>query len=306
MERSGAHGADEDRSVLRQLRRHAQPTHSCVPHCSIRRMKIHAGQQRRPPFNTRLRRVRLSAHPHLRGSATAMPVMISAASWGLPPSGDAAAMGREQIVHRPHQAPLAPACGQPGCVATDHYGTPEPMDLAGSPRPPRAMPPFSGFDRHQQRLSPRSAGRRSPTTLPAAAPACNQARTRCMAFLPERASGPKAGQASARPLPAGHRPDRVPGDGWRHSSSRDLPGRPKGLYERVYCVRGRIQNMFHLHKLYTQIRSAPRVTDGKLSSSGCSCTRIAYWLLLELRRTVDPADRFGSPPLLEPLRRAFL
>ena len=34
----------------------------------------------------------------------------------------------------------------------------------------------------------------------------------------------------------------------------NLPGRAKLLYERVYCARGRMENMIKEHKLYTQIR----------------------------------------------------
>ena len=49
----------------------------------------------------------------------------------------------------------------------------------------------------------------------------------------------------------------------------NLPGRAKVLYERIYCARGRVENMIKDHKLYT---NALRVTAGRPTSSGCSCT----------------------------------
>ena len=64
----------------------------------------------------------------------------------------------------------------------------------------------------------------------------------------------------------------------------NLPGRAKLLYERVYCARGRMENMIKEHKLYTK-------------SDRTSCHRweanqfrlflhtAAYWLLHQLRRT---------------------
>ena len=52
-------------------------------------------------------------------------------------------------------------------------------------------------------------------------------------------------------------------------SVTNLPGRAKVLYEKIYCARGRVENMIKDHKLYT---NALRVTAGRPTSSGCSCT----------------------------------
>jgi len=74
----------------------------------------------------------------------------------------------------------------------------------------------------------------------------------------------------------------------------NLPGRAKHLYEKVYCARGRMENLIKEHKLYTK-------------SDRTSCHRWqanqfrlflhtgAYWLLLLLR---------GAAPKRSPLRTA--
>ena len=84
----------------------------------------------------------------------------------------------------------------------------------------------------------------------------------------------------------------------------NLPGRAKVLYERVYCARGRMENMIKEHKLYTR-------------SDRTSCHRWeanqfrlflhtgAYWLLHQLRQAA-PRRSLWRTATSETLRRAFL
>ncbi len=84
----------------------------------------------------------------------------------------------------------------------------------------------------------------------------------------------------------------------------NLPGRSKVLYERVYCARGRMENMIKEHKLYTK-------------SDRTSCHRWeanqfrlflhtgAYWLLHQLRQAA-PRRSLWRKATFETLRRAFL
>lgn len=84
----------------------------------------------------------------------------------------------------------------------------------------------------------------------------------------------------------------------------NLPGTAKTLYEKVYCVRGRMENMIKDMKLYTR-------------SDRTSCHRweanqfrlflhmAAYWLLLSLRRAA-PRRSLWRTATFETLRRAFL
>ncbi len=84
----------------------------------------------------------------------------------------------------------------------------------------------------------------------------------------------------------------------------NLPGRAKVLYERVYCARGRMENMIKEHKLYTK-------------SDRTSCHRWeanqfrlflhtgAYWLLHQLRQAT-PRRSLWRKATFETLRRAFL
>ena len=84
----------------------------------------------------------------------------------------------------------------------------------------------------------------------------------------------------------------------------NLPGRAKVLYEKVYCARGRMENMIKEHKLYTK-------------SDRTSCHRWeanqfrlflhtgAYWLLHQLRRAA-PRHSLWRKATFETLRRAFL
>lgn len=84
----------------------------------------------------------------------------------------------------------------------------------------------------------------------------------------------------------------------------NLPGRARLLYEKVYCARGRMENMIKEHKLYTK-------------SDRTSCHRWeanqfrlflhtgAYWLLHQLRQAA-PRRSSWRTATFETLRRAFL
>jgi hypothetical protein len=84
----------------------------------------------------------------------------------------------------------------------------------------------------------------------------------------------------------------------------NLPGRAKLLYEKVYCARGRMENMIKEHKLYTR-------------SDRTSCHRWeanqfrlflhtgAYWLLHQLRQAA-PRRSLWRTATFETVRRAFL
>ena len=84
----------------------------------------------------------------------------------------------------------------------------------------------------------------------------------------------------------------------------NLPGRAKLLYEKIYCARGRMENMIKDHKLYTK-------------SDRTSCHRWeanqfrlflhsgAYWLLHQLRQAA-PRRSLWRTATFETLRRAFL
>ena len=84
----------------------------------------------------------------------------------------------------------------------------------------------------------------------------------------------------------------------------NLPGRAKVLYEKVYCARGRMENMIKEHKLYTK-------------SDRTSCHRWeanqfrlflhtgAYWLLHQLRQAA-PRRSLWRKATFETIRRAFL
>ncbi len=84
----------------------------------------------------------------------------------------------------------------------------------------------------------------------------------------------------------------------------NLPGRAKVLYDKVYCARGRMENMIKDHKLYTK-------------SDRTSCHRWeanqfrlflhagAYWLLHRLRQAA-PRRSLWRQATFETLRRAFL
>lgn len=84
----------------------------------------------------------------------------------------------------------------------------------------------------------------------------------------------------------------------------NLPGRAKVLYEKIYCARGRMENMIKDHKTYTK-------------SDRTSCHRWeanqfrlflhtgAYWLLHRLRQAA-PRKSLWRKATFETLRRVFL
>lgn len=84
----------------------------------------------------------------------------------------------------------------------------------------------------------------------------------------------------------------------------NLPGSGKVLYEKVYCARGKMENLIKEHKLYTK-------------SDRTSCHRWeanqfrlflhtgAYWLLLLLRGAAPKRSRWRGATF-ESIRRAFL
>ena len=84
----------------------------------------------------------------------------------------------------------------------------------------------------------------------------------------------------------------------------NLPGKAKVLYEKIYCARGRMENMIKDHKLYTK-------------SDRTSCHRWeanqfrlflhtgAYWLLHRLRQAA-PRKSLWRKATFETLRRSFL
>lgn len=84
----------------------------------------------------------------------------------------------------------------------------------------------------------------------------------------------------------------------------NLPGRAKPLYEKVYCARGKMENLIKEHKLYTK-------------SDRTSCHRWeanqfrlilhtgAYWLLLLLRGAAPKRSRWRVASF-ETIRRSFL
>ena len=84
----------------------------------------------------------------------------------------------------------------------------------------------------------------------------------------------------------------------------NLPGTAKVLYEKIYCARGRMENMIKDHKTYTK-------------SDRTSCHRWeanqfrlflhtgAYWLLHRLRQAA-PRKSLWRKATFETLRRTFL
>ena len=84
----------------------------------------------------------------------------------------------------------------------------------------------------------------------------------------------------------------------------NLSGRAKALYEKVYCARGRMENMIKDHKLYTK--------SDRTSCHRWEANRFrlflhtgAYWLLHQLRQAA-PRKSLWRTATFETLRRAFL
>jgi len=84
----------------------------------------------------------------------------------------------------------------------------------------------------------------------------------------------------------------------------NLPGRAKLLYEKVYCARGRMENMIKEHKLYTKSdrTSCHRWEANQFRLFLHSGT---YWLLLKLRKAA-PRKSPWRKATFETIRRAFL
>ena len=84
----------------------------------------------------------------------------------------------------------------------------------------------------------------------------------------------------------------------------NLPGRAKVLYEKVYCARGRMENMIKDHKLHTKSdrTSCPR---WKVNQFRLFLHTGAYWLLHRLRHAA-PRKSLWRKATFETLRRAFL
>jgi len=84
----------------------------------------------------------------------------------------------------------------------------------------------------------------------------------------------------------------------------NLPGRPKALYEKVYCARGQAENLIKAHKLH-------------LASGRTSCTKAtanqfrllihtaAYWLMLTLRG-VAPRTSFWRDAQFDTIRLCLI
>ena len=120
MARTGAHGADDDRSVLRQLRARA-PTH--VLDIDDTPDAVHGGQQL-ALFNAHYDEYCFQPI-HIFDAATAKPV-LSLLRPGKRPSGDEAARVLRHVIGRirRHWPRVEIAVRGDG-----HYGTPEVMDL---------------------------------------------------------------------------------------------------------------------------------------------------------------------------------
>ena len=72
----------------------------------------------------------------------------------------------------------------------------------------------------------------------------------------------------------------------------NLPGRSKLLYEKVYCARGRMENMIKEHKLYTK-SDRTSCHRWEPTSSGCSCTAAPIGCCISFARP-RPAGRSGA------------
>ena len=72
----------------------------------------------------------------------------------------------------------------------------------------------------------------------------------------------------------------------------NLPGRAEVLYEKVYCARGRMENMIKDNKLYTKSDHHP-ATAGRPTSSACSCTPAPTGYCTNFARP-RPAARCGA------------
>ena len=198
--------------------------------------------------------------------------MLSLLRPGKRPSGDEAARVL-RTRHRPHPAPLRPGsrsrCRGDGSI----HGTPEVMDLLEDQG--------HGYIRIGLPGNARLSEIGQPWCEDAALGRVQSGKDKVRAFLPDRLPSQKLVTRAHRSLPASRPPQ---GGRMSASSSPTCRRRAKLLYERVYCARGRMENMIKEHKLYTK-------------SDRTSCHRweanqfrlflhtAAYWLLHQLCRT---------------------
>jgi hypothetical protein len=84
----------------------------------------------------------------------------------------------------------------------------------------------------------------------------------------------------------------------------NLPGRAKVLYEKLYCARGRMENMIKDHKLYTKsVRTSCHRWEA--NQFRLFLHTGAYWLLHQLRQAAPRRSRWRGATF-ETLRRTFL
>lgn len=84
----------------------------------------------------------------------------------------------------------------------------------------------------------------------------------------------------------------------------NLPGRGKVLYEKVYCARGRMENLIKDWKLYTRADKTA-CTRWQANQFRLFLHIGAYWLLHSLRRAA-PARSIWHGATFETIRRAFI
>ncbi|VAV88475.1 Mobile element protein [hydrothermal vent metagenome] len=88
----------------------------------------------------------------------------------------------------------------------------------------------------------------------------------------------------------------------------NLAGRGKHLYEKIYCARGKMENLIKEHKLYTKSDR----TSCHLLNLGWQANQFrlflhtgAYWLLLRLRAAAPKRSRWRTATF-ETIRRSFI
>jgi len=224
---------------------------------------------------------------HIYDAATGKPVCFVLRP-GKRPSGEEAAMILRHVIHRIRSNW---PCVRITVRGDGHYGTPEVMDilevlecdyilgLPGNKRLSQISYPWAEDVAVRRALSGKDKMRRFFQTGYAAA---SWARKRKIIARVE---------ATTR------------GTDVRFIVT-SLTGRGKHLYEKVYCARGKMENLIKEHKLYTK-------------SDRTSCHRWeanqfrlflhtgAYWLLLLLRGAAPKRSRWRTATF-ETIRRAFL
>jgi hypothetical protein len=84
----------------------------------------------------------------------------------------------------------------------------------------------------------------------------------------------------------------------------NLPGRAKVLYEKLYCARGRMENLIKDHKLYT-LSDRTSCHRWEANQFRLFLHTGAYWLLHQLRQAAPRRSRWRGATF-ETLRRCFL